>query len=1274
MGSRATSGSEVRAVGPLDQRFEIRGKLGAGGLGVVYRAFDRVRGTEVALKTLRQVTGRDLYRFKREFRSFADVVHPNLVALHELHTVGDEWFLTMELIDGISFIEWIRPHEPIDLDGGASLGTPRSGSRARVLDDFDAPTAPTSVGSAPRYGAARQRIIDADLRLDRLESALYQLVDTVHALHRAGKLHRDLKPSNVLVDGNGRVVVLDFGLVSEIDQVSTERTHETSAVGTPAYMSPEQAADKPLSPATDWYSVGVMLYEALTGRRPHDVTGPRGAPGAARLPPPPRTYNSAVPDRLDKLAMRLLDPDPDRRADGEAVLHALGADPSPASQELVRSQAVATFVGRTAELSQLRNALLDTRRLGCVAVFVRGASGMGKSALLRQFLDEAASHRGTVVLKGRCYERESVPFKTLDTIVDSLAAHLMNLTPAEVDALLPRDISALARLFPVLRRVPAVAEPTTRSFQPPDPLELRRRAFGALRVLLGRLAEFHPVVLAIDDVQWGDADSGTFFADLLHHPEAPAILLVVCHRSEDEDSSPLLAELHRKRGALGNGEHKVPTRQVTLAPLGDAEARLLVESVRSDGGAWVGTVLRESAGSPLFLSELARMGQGDRDSSDEGGMLSLEQVVRARVDRLSEDAQALASVVAAAARPLRSDIALRAAGLRGEGQAVASLCAERLLRARHPDNGPPELETYHDRIRAALVARMDEGERRRIHAQLALALESAAEPDHEALVAHWSEAGDLERAAQHAAMAAVRAEDRVAFHQAAELYQLAIAHGEFDEVERRAMRTSLGHALAFAGRLDDSAAAFALAAEGAPPDERLELERLELEQQLRAGHLAVGLVKTRAVLAAVGYHLPRTQLGAIASLLGQRLLVGLRGLDFKPRTRAQLPPGALQRIDVLWSVSSGLSFVNPIYGKVLQMRHLRDALRCGEIDHVGLALCLELGYLGLSGGKKRKQLEALRERAVELGQKSANPNLLPIALASAGLSSFLCGHWRESWDRLRDAERRMRDECTRVRWELDLTEFFLTGAGWYLGETRELARLIPAYLREADERGDVYAKRGLRGWRSNAIWLALGRPDEARAHVDAISQPRDGHTTQLTHYYELLAHAQIDLYVGDAATAHGRVESMWRDLKMLLRIQSVCIEGWHLRARAALARAARVEAGSSERKQLLALALKAARRIDAESMAWGAPLVYLVRAAVANLSGDRARAVAELRAAVTTFVAADMNLYAAVARRRLGALVGGDEGRTLVEQAETFMRTQQIADPDAIGEMLAPGF
>src|SRR5215475_8771136 len=154
-------------------RFEVRGTLGAGGAGVVYRAFDRQLQREVALKLLRQASGRDLYRFKKEFRSLADIVHPNLVALHELHAAGGDWYFTMELVEGVSFIDWVRP--------------PGSGGPSPHSSALAGPRRAESSGFGP--GRTRGDIITAAVDEERLRAALIQLVDALHALHEAGKLH-----------------------------------------------------------------------------------------------------------------------------------------------------------------------------------------------------------------------------------------------------------------------------------------------------------------------------------------------------------------------------------------------------------------------------------------------------------------------------------------------------------------------------------------------------------------------------------------------------------------------------------------------------------------------------------------------------------------------------------------------------------------------------------------------------------------------------------------------------------------------------------------------------------------------------------------------------------------------------------------------------------------------------------------------------------------------------------------------------------------------------
>ncbi len=290
----------------------------------------------------------------------------------------------------------------------------------------------------------------------------------------------------MLVERGGRVVILDFGLVTEADDLSP--IGEVS--GTPRYMAPEQAEGRLAGPASDWYSLGVLLYECVTG------TLPFGSPHRTTDDeyPPVSSRNPSVPEDVEDICHQLLRLDPSERPSRAKLLQVF--EPSAPAKADVAPAALGqatSFVGRAAELAALRDAFRATRQGNAVVVRVEGTSGIGKSAVVRHFLHSMAlQDMDAVILNARCFDRESVPYKALDGAIDGLSQFLRYLPSEEAEACLPRDIGALARLFPVLRRVPAVAGAKRRTADIADPQELRRRAFEALRELLSRLAAVRP--------------------------------------------------------------------------------------------------------------------------------------------------------------------------------------------------------------------------------------------------------------------------------------------------------------------------------------------------------------------------------------------------------------------------------------------------------------------------------------------------------------------------------------------------------------------------------------------------------------------------------------------------------------------------------------------------------------------------------------------------------------------------------------------------------------
>jgi serine/threonine protein kinase len=529
------------------ERFQFRGRLGQGGMGVVWHVWDSERGHDVALKTLATVDADAIYRLKREFRSLTQLSHPNLINLHELFCEDDVWFFTMELIQGVSFLSYIsgqsraqdEPTRSSSAKGGFAgphrdESTQHSGRR-RNADD----TAQRAVAAAEMTFAAQGR--RTGLVVDRLYDAMRQLARGVQALHDAGKEHRDLKPANVMVTTGGRVVLLDFGLAfdnaaSEFYEGDSERN---SSSGTPAYMAPERHLGEPASFAGDWYSVGVMLYEGLTGQKPYlrlsDVLG-------SKMPLPPDELDPNVPADLAQLALDLLRRNASLRPKGPEILARLGASVPAVPLATPGPQTRENIVARPEHVERLQEAFAKLSRGRTVQVRVQGPTEHARP-LVRQFLEALLAGDRAIVLAGRCYERETVPYKVFDSIMDALTRYLTTLSSGEARALLPHDIQVLTRLFPSLLRVRAVAESPAEVIDVRNAEEVARRASAALWGVFQRVAIKRPLVLVVDDLQWGDSASARLLAELLAPPSPPPLMLLVSYRDQDLTGSKVLQQL-----------------------------------------------------------------------------------------------------------------------------------------------------------------------------------------------------------------------------------------------------------------------------------------------------------------------------------------------------------------------------------------------------------------------------------------------------------------------------------------------------------------------------------------------------------------------------------------------------------------------------------------------------------------------------------------------------------------------------------------------------------
>lgn len=1258
-------------------RFERISKLGEGGMGIVYEAHDRERNMRVALKTLRCVNATNLYRFKREFRALSDLSHPNIIALYELVAEGDEWYLSMELIEGDELISYVhRPNVARIVASSSPVATPDD-----ITVDTRVIAPPSDNVTAGKHGAQYlpkvpdepvpvQEIVD----LDRLMDVLPQLAQALYALHSQGIIHRDLKPSNVRVSRDGRVVLMDFGIVAET-MSETAADRNAPALGTPAYMAPEQGTSAPPSAAADWYAFGVLIYQALTGRLP--FRGPRGQMLQAKQnfdPIAPSAYVTGIPEELEELCVQLLARNSIDRPQGYGVLTTLGVAAESISSLMseVTFIGLNEFVGRTKLLQQLERAFHQCLHDGAVLAIAEGVSGMGKTTLLRRFIYELqATQIGSnapIFLAGRCHERESLSYKAFDGVIDQLSRELLDLPDHIVASLLPADITPLARIFPVLKRVPGVH--TTRMPVGSSLEKQRERAGNALRSLLIALGEWRPVVIRIEDLQWADSDSIELLLEVLRAPAPPRLMLVASRRT---DIAPTVGRASTDDGvpagslldeALATLDGQVTCHHIEVGPLSANEQTLLVAKLAGERNLPTGIdddYWSEADGNPLLLAELARYAGEEPESVRQRRKTQLVDIIGRRIARLPDPARHLLAALSIAGEPTPLWLLAEATDLSDDERERASstLRVAKLARIALPGH-EPWLSTQHDKIRETVQSSLSADEQRDLHYRLAQSLERWDAASIPSLARHWLAAGERERAVEYLQSSAKTALDKLAFDRAAEHYQMlldvAVERTPYRRVEYMA---ALGQALAQGGRHQEAAMVYSRAVEYAADTQKLEFTRLAAENLLRAGLAEQGIELLGELMKQFGIPLRRTRGGKLMKLAMQRFKLAIRGIKYTARTEDEIPARDLGRVDTLYAAATTLGMIDHLLGSVVQTQHLQLALQCGEEMRVCRALAIEVNYLGAASGKHRKRAEELiadvHRRAHEFASGQQRSLLLGLAHLGAGNIAFY-NQEMASATQAYEQSLQVLDRVAGAEWERTTADYFLGMARFHRGDWQTAMAQVKLRIEYAERRGDRYAlnlfKSELYPW----YWLTQDRVDRAHACVDEALSGWSEESYYVLHHQASVGRAAIHLYAGDGASAATVLDAVLARLGglMLHEAQLILAQLYSLRGRAAIATADFVEA----RKYL--------KRLRKVEVATAPGLARLLDVPLRLREGDRAAGRALLNEAIVIFSEADCAHLVAACQYRLAMLEEGELRQQLQTRAMAWMSAHEVLNPERL--------
>lgn len=851
------------AIGP----YRLIEEMGRGGAGIVWKGRHEGSGALVAIKVARDSSRRHADLLRREIAMLARLGrtrHPCIIAIRDSGCDGGRLWYAMEYVEGVDLRSLLRhrgdgPVEPVSVPAGDEALARTQTRTATVTTDATAQT-PRAQGAGeprplPHPSPHTEHVLAAPAwpspGRDDVLWIVAQVADALTLLHGEGIVHGDVTPANIMLRPDLTPVLVDFGTAFRTSAGTSAREVaqvEGMPLGTPGYMAPEQIRRDRLDGRCDLYALGCILHELIHGRpafAADTVAALLEQHLGAALAGVGRTGDAghAADEELDQLIASLLHKDPRRRLGhaGEVVLRLARLYRGSRAFPAVRSTTGlyrARLIGRDEALVRIEHGLATAREGRGERLIVFGESGVGKTRLLNEASAKAVA-LGFEVVSGQCAafagDDVPVPGPALHGFVPFLQAYADR---AAADTHLHADThDALAWLAPY---EPAIAALLQRAAQatprlPPEMglVPVRR----ALASVLRRYAQEQPLLLILDDLQWADELTLSFwFSDEAEALSGCAVTLLGACRAGQGD--------RRLRGwPAARTDAALRLSRLSIDEIRDLAREMLGADLLPAGLAE--TLESRSQGNPFFVAEYLRafiargqLGLGPTGWAFRAGEdvlasgpavaepvpLPLRDLLQARFAGLDEDARAMLRLAALLGRELHRDLLVGVANaIQAEAAERADVALDQLVGHQILEElGDDHYRFVHDQLREAVLRLIEPRQLTALHREIGNRFEllrgSLAHVTDAQIGVHLANAGDASAALPYLERAAAEAEAVHAVARAIELYRLALRQAEIldhapdaADVPERRIAEALADVLARSARHDEARVLYARA-------------------------------------------------------------------------------------------------------------------------------------------------------------------------------------------------------------------------------------------------------------------------------------------------------------------------------------------------------------------------------------------------------------------------------------------------------------------------------